>query len=107
MHGYEIFAERTIPWEVFVLSAGIESKVLVTVSSNTLLNPSILFDKDVPALFLMNAMMLSKRPVLNLPVYRSFFEKALSYMNSKHKMAFCPNSIDELDAVIEYLEGQF
>ncbi len=107
MHGYEIFAERTIPWEVFVLSAGIESKVLVTVSSNTLLNPSILFDKDVPALFLMNTMMLSKRPVLNLPVYRSFFEKALSYMNSKHKMAFCPNSIDELDAVIEYLEGQF
>ncbi len=107
MHGYKIFVEKTIPWEIFALSSEIENKILVSVSSNTLLNQSIIFDKDVPAVFLLDSMILSKRPVMRNPIYKTFFEKALTFTNSEKKLIFCPNSIAELDTVIEYLEGNY
>lgn len=106
MHGYKIFVEKTIPWEIFVLSAEIENKILISVSSNTLLNQSIIFDKDVPAVFLLNSMILSKRPVMRNSAYKNFFANALALMNLKKRIAFCPNSITELDAIIDYLEGE-
>lgn len=107
MHGYRIFTDKTTPWEIFVLSDEIEGKILVTVSSNTVLNPSILFDKDMPAVFLLNSMLLSKRPTMRNPNFKKFFKKAMELINSRQKMFFCPNGIGELDAVIEYLEGEF
>lgn len=107
MHGYRIFAEKIVPWEMFVLSADIENKILITVSSSTPVNQNAIFGKDVPTLFLRNIMILSERGIAKSATYKKYFEKAISFMNIKQKIAFCPNSIDELDTVIEYLEGEF
>ena len=106
MHGYSIFAEKTIPWEVFVLSAEIENKILISVSSNTIINPSVIFNKNVNVIFLWKAMILSRRSHVKNPTYQKFFNKTLTYMNAHDKLAFCPKNIDELDIIIDYLEGK-
>lgn len=106
LHGYAIFAENTVPWEAFLLSEGIEDKVLISVSSNSIINPSVLFDKKVSVIFLWRAMILSRRAHVKNPAYQTYFNKAMAYMNSEDKYAFCPRNVIELDTIIDYLEGK-
>lgn len=105
LHGYNIFAESNVPWEMFVLSAQMKNKVLVSVSSNTLINPYIVFNKPVYAIYLKDIMRLSQRAHVRNPSYRSFFDKTMYLLNSLEKMVFCPTSIEQLYADIDFLEG--
>ena len=106
LHGYSIFAENTVPWEMFVLSAEMQNKVLISVSSNTLINPYIVFNKSVSAVFLWKVMKLSQRAHVRNPAYRSFFGKTMNLLNANEKKMFCPNTIHQLFAIIDYLEGE-
>lgn len=105
LHGYSIFAESTVPWEMFVLSANIENKVLISVSSNTLINPHIVFDKKVRALYLWKVMQFSRRVHVKNPSYKRFFDKVKRKINVEETRLFCPTTISELDVLIDYLEG--
>lgn len=105
LHGYSIFAESTVPWEMFVLSARMKDKVLVSVSSNTLINPYIVFNKPVYAIYLKDVMKLSQRAHVRNPSYRIFFNKTMHLLNDPEKRVFCPTSLDQLYADIEFLEG--
>lgn len=105
LHGYSIFAESNIPWEMFVLSAQMNNKVLVSVSSNTLINPYIVFNKPVYAIYLKDIMKLSQRAHVRNPSYRSFFGKTMKLLNDVEKTVFCPASLEQLYADIEFLEG--
>lgn len=105
LHGYDIFAESTVPWEIFVLSAQMSGKVLVSVSSNTLINPYIVFNKPVYAIYLKDIMKLSKRAHVRNPSYCKFFGKTVRLLNENEKRVFCPQSLEQLYADIDFLEG--
>lgn len=105
LHGYDIFAESTVPWEIFVLSAQMNDKVLVSVSSNTLINPYIVFNKPVYAIYLKDVMRLSKRAHVRNPAYCKFFGKTLRLLNEEEKRVFCPATLEQLYADIDFLEG--
>lgn len=104
LHGYSIFAEKTIPWEMFVLDANIEDKVLISVSSNTIINPKIVFDKNVNALYLWKVMKLSKRWHVTQSSYQTFLKKTMQMLNEEETRLFCPGTVSELDTIIDYLE---
>lgn len=105
LHGYNIFADNTIPWEMFVLDANTEKKVLISVSSNSIINPKIVLDKNVSAIYLQKIMKLSKRWFVMIPSYQSFLKKTMQMLNAEEIRLFCPATMPELDAIIDYMES--
>ncbi|MGN0686908.1 MAG: hypothetical protein ACI4KA_02235, partial [Oscillospiraceae bacterium] len=106
LHGYKIFPEKNIPWEVYAMSPEIDDKVLVSVTSGSTMSPFLLMDKQVYSISLMNLMKLSKRFHAKKPLYRKFFFKALEATNRVNTVSFCPDTKAELNYILDYIEGE-
>lgn len=106
LHGYKILADNTVPWEIVVLSAELNNKVLISVSSASLLTPNIVYGKKAYSIYLWDVMKLSRRRHICLTNFPTYIEKALSWVNEKEKMCFIPQNMNELEIILEYLEGE-
>lgn len=106
LHGYHIFSDNSIPWELSVLSADLSSKVLISISSNTIWTPYIIANRISRSISLLNTMVLSKRPHARQKEFFTLMKKVQAAINQNEIMFHIPNSISELKYIIQYIEGE-
>lgn len=104
-HGYTIFEDDSV-WEVLALDSQINSKVLISVSSNSLNTPWVITGQSPFVIYLYKIMKLSMRSHVKEPLYKEYQKKAEEGINRQQKKYFCPNSNTELIEVLKYIKGE-
>lgn len=104
INGYKIFPDNDIPWEIILLDNNIKDKVLMTISSNAPLASYLNFNYSVFMIYLDRLMKLSRRAHASQKKYYTFQNRIKELVNDDQKTLFVPNSIDELNLEIDYIE---
>lgn len=60
--GFNTNKDTAIPWEIIAMNTDIENKVLITIASSSIVNPTAIFDIPVKAYSLVN--MLNEKPAM-------------------------------------------
>ncbi len=100
--GYRVMEGHGIPWEMQLLHHDISKKVLVTIVSTASVTPFFLFGKPVPTIHLKHLFM-GKSFLLSDAPFSAFYNKMILYFNQKDRMIHLPQSIEEFDEIIRYL----
>lgn len=103
--GFKIYENNT-PWETVFMNPEIENKVLLSISSNSLVTPWSVGGKKPLVVYLWKVMKLSQRHHVREAGFSRFLSAVAEEMNSEGKKMFCPNSMSELTEIIKYVEGE-
>lgn len=106
LHGYRLFSDKGVPWELSALSPRFNSKVLMSISSNSSWMPLIISDEKCVSISLLNVMKLAKRAHAKAYAYQSLLRDIQEEMNKNSARFFIPNSMLELKNIIRYIEGE-
>lgn len=101
--GFKEFPCSTVPWEVSLISADYSKKVLVSVSSTSLLTPVLIFDFPFHVISL-EKMFRGENPTHKDRAFKSFMAKFRALANKDSVRFHTPTDTDELRDVISYLE---
>lgn len=104
-HGFSIY-ENNAPWEAIFMNPEIEEKVLLSVSSNSLVTPWSVGGKKPTVIYLWKVMKLSLRHHVRESRFPKFISLIEKEMNCGKKTMFCPNTQPELIQTIKYIEGE-
>lgn len=104
-HGFKIYENNT-PWETVFMHPEIENKVLLSVSSNSLVTPWTVGGKKPTVIYLWKVMKLSRRHHVRESGFTQFISLVENEMNCDEKIMFCPSTIPELIQTIKYIEGE-
>ena len=98
--------EKFIMWENYLLNKDIENKVLVTVSSNTVFVPKIIFDQQ-PTVVMLFKIFNGTSPIFDSGNFERYLENYLKFYSeySKSKI-YIPESIDEYKEIILILKKE-
>lgn len=107
IRGYKTFLVKDIPWEVFLTLEGIQNKVLLSVSSTSVIAPFTIFSAKTYSILLYK-IALNLRPIMKRCESSAyvFYDKLSKYANADNKQLFIPNTMSELGCYIKYLEGE-
>ena len=106
LNKFHIFEDQSYPFELCAKNKGTEDKVLLSVSSRTLMEPYILCGKIPYTITLMDTMKLSGRWYIDSPGYRDYMERSRKSLNKQETRFFHPFSIRELKNVLKFIEGE-
>lgn len=106
LHGYKTFVESKILWEMYVLNPDFEGKVLITISSGAGTTSQLLYNKSIKSIYLHKIMTLSTRFHAKHPCFPAYFKKVFDLFNREEKCVYCPKSVQELNMILQYLEGE-
>ena len=100
--GYKTVKQAVVPWEIQLLANDLRSKVLISVSSTSILTPYIIFDSDMHVISL-EKMFVGENPTHKDAAFSTFFKKLKTKINEKEIRFHTPSSFDELREVIRYI----
>lgn len=101
--GYKTVENSVIPWEMQLLENDLRLKVLVSVSSTSILTPFIIFNSDMHVVSL-EKMFVGDNPVHKDAAFRTFFDKMVKKINQDTVHFHMPSSIGELKEVLRYIK---
>ncbi len=101
--GYKTVERSVVPWEIQLLSNDLTDKVLISISSTSILSPYIIFDSDMHVISL-EKMFMGENPVHSDRGFRTFFNKLINKVNGGKEVRFhTPGSVEELKEVVRYI----
>ena len=103
--GFKIYSNNT-PWETVCMNPEIENKVLLSISSNSLVTPWSVGGKKPFAVYLWKIMKLSRRHHVREVGFTKFISLIEKQMNYFDKRMFCPDTMAELIEIIKYIRGE-
>lgn len=108
VHGFSIFSDNSTPWEIAAFDADITNKVFISVTSNTIWTPSLVFEKKEKnnVICLAKIMKLSKRFHARVPEYWKLLWAVLSDMNKEKRRFYMPDNLQELKNILQFIEGE-
>lgn len=106
LHGYHIFSDNGVPWELIAYSSKIDNKVLMSISSSTIYTPLLVCGKTSKSISLLNVMKLSKRSYARFQEYQRLLGKIQAASNKDGITFYIPNTLLELKNIIRYIEGE-
>ena len=92
-----------VPWEIQLISNDLYSKVLISVSSTSILTPYIIFNSDMHVISL-EKMFRGENPTHADAGFNKFFNTLKSKVNKTEVRFHSPSSIDELEHVLRYIK---
>ena len=101
-YGCKEFPTSVVPWEVQMLDGDYSRKVLLSVSSTSLLTPSLIFDYPYHVISL-EKMFRGSNPTHNDAMFKSFMQKFSSFANKDVVRFHTPANKEELRDAIAYL----
>ncbi len=101
--GYKTVERSVVPWEIQLLANGLRDKVLISVSSTSLLTPYIIFESDMHVVSLERMFVGENRTHADAG-FSIFFDKLKKKINEKEALFHTPASVDELIHVLKYIK---
>lgn len=101
--GYKTVGKSVVPWEIQLLANDLSKKVLISVSSTSILTPYIIFDSDMHVISL-EKMFIGENPTHKDRAFSAFFEKLKAKINAEGVYFHTPRSLDELKEVMRYIK---
>ncbi len=101
--GYKTIGHSNVPWEIQLLTDSAEDKVLISVSSTSILTPYIVFHSDVHVISLMK-MYYGQNPFYSDAGFQVFFYKLFQKMNQDKVRFHMPASMEELAETLRYIK---
>lgn len=100
--GYKTVENSVVPWEIQLLANDLSSKVLISVSSTSILTPYIIFNSDMHVISL-EKMFIGENPTHKDAAFNQFFATLKAKINEQNVRFHTPSSADELTEVIRYI----
>lgn len=102
--GYAVMENSSVPWEIMLMDMDVSDKVLISVASFTCLSPMEMYNKKTNAI-LLEPLLLGRVYFLQSQGYKKFFDRAIKRFNEEDQMIWRPESYNELDYVLRYLDA--
>lgn len=100
--GYKTVGKAVVPWEIQLLANDLRSKVLISVSSTSILTPYIIFNSNMHVISL-EKMFIGENPTHKDAAFNAFFAKLKAKINEQNVRFHTPSSVDELTETIRYI----
>ncbi len=100
--GYKTMENSVVPWEIQLLANDLSHKVLVSVSSTSILTPYIIFDADMHVISL-EKMFIGENPTHADRAFDSFFTNLKNKINMNGVRFHTPANEDELERTLKYI----
>lgn len=101
--GYKTVAKSVVPWEIQLLANDLSQKVLISVSSTSILTPYIIFDSDMHVISL-EKMFIGENPTHKDKAFAAFFTKLKDKINAEEVLFHTPRTMEELQEVLRYIK---
>lgn len=100
--GYKTVGQSVVPWEIQLLSNDLQGKVLLSVSSTSILTPYIIFNSNMHVISL-EKMFIGENPTHKDAAFSTFFSRLKDWVNEKEVRFHTPSSMDELIETLRYI----
>ena len=100
--GYKTVGQSVVPWEIQLLSNDLQGKVLLSVSSTSILTPNIIFNSNMHVISL-EKMFIGEHPTHKDAAFSTFFSRLKDWVNEKEVRFHTPSSMDELIETLRYI----
>lgn len=101
--GYKTVGNHVVPWEIQLLANDLRTKVLISVSSTSILTPFIIFNSDMHVISL-EKMFIGENPAHKDAAFRTYFEKVKKKINQDSVHFHTPETLDEFKEVLRYIK---
>lgn len=101
--GYKTVGQAVVPWEIQLLCNDLRHKVLISVSSTSILTPFIIFNSDMHVISL-EKMFIGDNPTHKDVAFGSFFNSIKAKINEESVRFHTPSSMEELREVLRYIQ---
>lgn len=105
LHGYEVYPIGKTPWQTAFLDPEAPEKIVLTVSSESMLDPLLAAGRALRVVSLANAMKISRRAYACAPAYYWFLDRVRKKVNEEENVLNTPCSLREIKDAICYIEG--
>lgn len=105
LHGYEVYPMGKTPWQTAFLDPEAPEKIVLTVSSESMLDPLLAAGRALRVVSLANTMKISRRPYACAPAYFWFLDRVRKKVNEEEAVLNTPCSLRELEDAMCYIEG--
>ncbi len=99
--GYKLMKNVSVPWEIIAADKNVEQKIIMAVSSTTILSPMFIHDYDTKAIMLMD-LITKNRVFTSTPEFKVLKNSLFRHFNRDSRKLFIPGSFLELDMAIDY-----
>lgn len=100
--GYKTVTRSVVPWEIQLLANDLRSKVLISVSSTSILTPYIIFDSDMHVISLEKMFRGENRTHADAG-FKKFFNGLKNKINENAVHFHSPASFEEFTEVLRYI----
>lgn len=101
--GVNTMQKNVIPWEVQLLLNDYSEKVLVSVSSTSILTPFLIFESNQHVIML-DKLFVGDNPTHSDRGYNKFIYNTLNWVNEKKDFIHRPSTLEELEEVLHYID---
>lgn len=101
-NGYKTVGRSVVPWEIQLLANDLRSKVLISVSSTSILTPYIIFQSDMHVVSL-EKMFVGENPTHADAGFTTLMNRLRNQVNENTVRFHNPTSVDELKHVLRYI----
>lgn len=99
--GYKLMKNMTVPWEIIAADKNVENKVLMAVSSTTILSPMFMHDYDTKAIMLTH-LVTKNRFFSTTEDFARLRDCIYKHFNRDSRKLFIPKTYDEMDLACDY-----
>lgn len=105
-NGFNVIKKSRIPWEFYLLSSKIQSKIFVSICSNSMFSLYNIFRIKTGIISLHN-FYTGNFDMLDQPSYKMYLERIKKTFNSEEPQCFYPQNESQLHEVIKYVKGKW
>lgn len=102
-HGYHSIENSIVPWEIQLLSNDLTGKVLISVSSTSIMSPFFIFGARMHIISL-ERMFVGDNPLHADKPFTTYFNKFIESANEKDTIVHLPRNVVELKETLRYIK---
>lgn len=103
-YGFKTMQQTAVPWEMLLMNHDIRKKILITISSNASITSKLIFHKDMNVIMLYK-MFIGRTWLMTNQNFEQYHRRAVRKFNEKRKNIYCPNSMEEIKEILNYIGG--